>query len=121
MTYRHSAQSLIHIVIISSITTLAITDVKVNFRRIAARCCSAGMVGCCEETIRRRKPLNCSATLEDLVAMSDCVQKEMFGVKSLELARIEATLEDLVNMSDCVQKEMFGVRSLELARIEGEL
>ncbi|CAJ0591267.1 unnamed protein product [Cylicocyclus nassatus] len=89
MTYRLPVHTIICIALIASFVPNAVADVKFNFRQIAGRCCSAERETCCEQAIKNRQPLNCSMTLEALVALSDCIQKEMFGARSLELARIQ--------------------------------
>ncbi|KIH53345.1 Her-1-like protein [Ancylostoma duodenale] len=86
MTYPHPTHTLLGTIIIASIV---VADVKIDSRQISSRCCPQSRRKCCEEVIEKRQPLNCSMPLHELIASSDCIQKEMFGKKSLELARIE--------------------------------
>lgn len=74
----------------ASLITVAFADVNTqSFAEIAVNCCPEDTAKCCADSIEQQKPLNCSLSFEGLVAASDCIQKSLFGAKSLEISRIE--------------------------------
>ncbi|KAK6754959.1 hypothetical protein RB195_013749 [Necator americanus] len=87
MTYRVPANTVLRVIIIAS--AVLATDVKLDSRQISVHCCPHEKAECCEDVIEKRLPLNCSMNFEDLLSASNCIQKEIYGAKSIEFARIE--------------------------------
>ncbi|KJH52308.1 Her-1 [Dictyocaulus viviparus] len=110
--------------LITTIVFVKATDV--NFQRyteIANNCCPEEASKCCASSIQHRQPLNCSLTFENLISASNCIQKSLFGVKSLRISRIEDVeccnvFTEIKPGTDCVPSCVNTLRTPSIRSVE---